>query len=87
VLLGLSPAFLTLIGISEVLAVASLILPGVTGILPRLTPLAAAGFTIIMAGAVVFHLFREERSNAIGTIVMFILAAFAAYMRWQIVTL
>jgi len=34
------------------LAAAGLILPGVTGILAWLTPLAAAGFAIIMAGAV-----------------------------------
>ncbi len=60
---------------------------GVTGILPWLTPLAAAGFAIIMAGAVVFHLSCEERSNAIGTAVMFILASFVVYIRWQIVSL
>jgi DoxX-like protein len=64
--------------------VPGLILSGVTGILPWPAPLAAAGFAIIMACAVVFHLSREERSSAIG---MFILASFVVYMRWQTVSL
>lgn len=44
--------FLRFIGIAEVLGALGLILPGLTGIRPGLTPLAAAGLSIIMLGAV-----------------------------------
>src|SRR4029079_14768482 len=44
--------FLRFIGICEVLGAVGLILPASLGIRPGLTPLAAAGLTIIMAGAV-----------------------------------
>jgi uncharacterized membrane protein YphA (DoxX/SURF4 family) len=85
--LGLHPAFRTFIGVAELLAAVGLILPAATGILPRLTPLAAAGFAPIMAGAVVFHLRREETSRAISSAVICILAVFVASMRWQVVSL
>jgi hypothetical protein len=75
------------IGIAELLAAGGLILQAATGILPWLTPLAAAGFTIIMAGAVVFHLSRQETSHAVTSAVLCLLAAFVAVMRWQIVSL
>ena len=85
--LGLSPAFRIFIGVSELLAAIGLILPGATGILLWLTPLAAAGFTIVMAGAVVFHLRRQETSSALASAVICVLAVFVAYMRWRIVPL
>ena len=46
-------AFLYFIGVSEVLGGFGLILPGITRIQRRLTPIAAAGLAIIMVGAVV----------------------------------
>ena len=45
--------FLRFIGVAEVLGGLGLVLPGLTGIRPRLTPLAAAGLVIIMIGATV----------------------------------
>ena len=45
--------FLRFIGAMEVLGALGLILPGLTGIRRRLTPLAAGGLAVIMAGAVV----------------------------------
>src|SRR5438552_3472848 len=45
--------FVQFIGCCEVLGALGLILPGVLGIRPSLTPLAAAGLTIIMTGATV----------------------------------
>jgi hypothetical protein len=45
--------FLRAIGGLEVLGALGLILPGLTGIRRQLTPLAAGGLAIIMAGAVV----------------------------------
>ena len=43
--------FLRFIGVAEVLGALGLILPGLLGIRPGLTPLAAAGLVIIMIGA------------------------------------
>jgi len=50
-------------GIAESLGGVGLILPGLTGILPWLTPLAALGLVLVMAGAVVFHIPRKEYPN------------------------
>lgn len=83
--MGLPPSFLRFIGIAEWLAAAGLILPGLTGIKPWLTPLAAAGLMIVMASAIVYHLSRSE--PIIPQTVLFILVAFVAYMRWKVVPL
>lgn len=84
---GLPPAFRTFVGVSELLAAAGLTLPGLTGVLPWLTPLAAAGLMVVMVGAVVLHLSRRETSMVIATGVLFILVTFVAYMRWQVLPL
>ena len=74
----------TFIGVAELLAAAGLILPGVTRILPRLVVWAATGLMIVMASAVVFHLFRGEVSSAISGAVTLALLTFVAYMRWKV---
>lgn len=70
------------IGLAELLAGVGLILPGLTKIRPRLTPLAALGLMLIMVAAAIFHLQRGEPIG--GNIVLFILAAFVAYGRWRV---
>jgi hypothetical protein len=79
----LGAGFRIFIGVAELLAVAGLILPGVTRILPRLTALAAAGLMIVMASATVFHLSRGETESAITTVVLFVLVTVVAYTRWK----
>ena len=79
--LGLPPAFNTFIGMCELLAAVGLILPGITGILPWLTPLAAAGLAMVMLGAFVTHLSRHEMSSAILTMVLVALCVLIAYGR------
>ena len=49
--LPLPGEFLRFIGVAEVLGAIGLILPGLLGIRPGLTPLAASGLVIIMTGA------------------------------------
>jgi len=56
----LSIGNIRLIGLLEVLAAVGLILPQWTGILPWLTPLAAAGLVLIMMGAMLVHMRRGE---------------------------
>ena len=48
--------FMRFIGVAEVLGALGLILPGLLGNRPGLTPLAAAGLVIIMIGATVLTL-------------------------------
>ena len=81
--LGLLPAFRTFIGICELLAAVGLILPGLTGILPWLSPLAAAGLIIVMIGSVIFHLLRQENSNVLISLVLVAICVIVAYGRWS----
>ena len=80
-----SAAFLHFICAAEILAAFGLILPGVTGILPWLTPLAATGLVPIVGGAAVLHLSRREIPPALVTAILFALAAFVAYVRWFVI--
>jgi uncharacterized membrane protein YphA (DoxX/SURF4 family) len=59
------PPFFRFIGLAEVLASAGLTLPTSTGILPWLTPLAAAGLLVIMLGAAILHLRRAAYAPAV----------------------
>ena len=72
------------IGVAELLAAASLILPGLTRILPFLTALPAAGWMIVMVSATFFHLLRGESGNAIATVVPFVLVTAVAELRWKV---
>ena len=76
-------AFLRFIGLAEFLGALGLILPGLTRIQPRLTPLAAAGLVIIMAGATVMSL--PLGGAAAIPLVVGVLSAFAGYGRWRLV--
>ena len=60
-----------------------LILPGLTGIRPGLTPLAAAGLVSIMAGATVVTLAMGGPAALIPAVVG-LLAALVAYGRWRV---
>jgi uncharacterized membrane protein YphA (DoxX/SURF4 family) len=74
--------FLRLIGVAEVLGAIGLILPGLLGIRPGLTPLAAAGLAIIMIGATVITLAAGDVAPALIPLTVGLLAAFVAYGRW-----
>ncbi len=72
------------IGITELLAAAGLILPGLLRIYTWLLPLTLAGLMIIAASAAVYHSIRGETSSVVYTAVLFVVIAFTAYMRWKI---
>jgi len=76
--------FIRFIGVVEVLGAVGVILPWLTGIQPRLTPLAAAGLVILMIGAVVYGLLAGDPVSALLPLVVGILAAFVAYGRWKV---
>jgi uncharacterized membrane protein len=62
------------IGVLEVLAAVGLVLPAVTGVAPMLTPVAAVGLALLMAGAGVVHIRRREFAF-LGVIAVLLLAA------------
>ena len=70
------------IGALEVLGAIGLILPAALGIAEVLTPLAAIGLTLLMAGAAVTHLRRKEGKQVPVNVLLGGLALFVAIMRF-----
>jgi hypothetical protein len=66
----------------ELLAAIGLVLPAATGILPWLTPLAAAGLALVMLLAAITHLRRKEPRAVVVNAVLFALSAFVAWQRF-----
>jgi hypothetical protein len=67
------------IGFLEVCAAVGIIIPLLLGSVTILTPLAAVGLALVMAGAMATHLRREEYVNMAGNLVWLGLALFFAY--------
>jgi len=65
-----------LIGTAELLGSAGLVLPWWLGILPVLTPLAAMGLVVLMAGAIATH--RRRHEPMIFVSILALLALFVA---------
>jgi uncharacterized membrane protein YphA (DoxX/SURF4 family) len=76
--------FLRFIGVAEVLGAIGLILPGLLGIQPVLTPLAAAGLVIVMLGATVITLAGGAVAPALFPLGVGLVLAFVAYGRWRL---
>ncbi len=71
------------IGACEFLGGAGLILPAMTRVRPKLTPLAALGLALVMILAAGFHIARGEYNFFLpGNLVLGGVAAFIAYERW-----
>jgi uncharacterized membrane protein len=70
-------------GTAEILGGLGLILPGLTRTRTELTPLAAAGLTLVMVLAASWHIPRGEIQNMVGNLVLAALLAFVAYVRWR----
>lgn len=80
----LSPGLHYFSGTAEILGGLGLILPSVTKIKPKLTPLAGAGLVVVMLGAAVWHLTRGEATNIVLNLVNAAVLAFVAYGRWRL---
>jgi hypothetical protein len=83
----LSISFLHFIGACEMLGAIGLILPSLLRIKPGLTPLAAAGLTMIVIGATVVTLETAPIALALFPFATALLAAFVAYGRWRVAPL
>src|SRR6266436_2579463 len=79
------PRGVPLIGSLEILGAIGLILPAVTGILPWLTPVAAAGLALTMVGAMITHGRRGEYSGIGVNVILLALALFVVYGRFVLV--
>lgn len=75
------PWHVKLIGTLEVLAGVGLIIPLLLPSLAFLTPLAAVGVALVMAGAMATHLRRAEYPNVVGNLVWLAVALYVAYGR------
>lgn len=84
---ALPGAFLRFIGVAEIAGGLGLVLPGLLGILPGLTPLAAACLVIIMIGAIVITAATMGVGMALIPLAVGLLAAFVAYGRWRLAPL
>ena len=71
-----------LIGLAELLGGIGLILPALTGVAPVLVPIAAAALTVIMIGAVVWHVRADDAKGALPSTVLGILALVVAVTRF-----
>ena len=79
--IALPGLFLRFIGVAEVLGAMGLLLPGLLRIRRGLTPLAACGLIIIMAGATVLTAASGAAAGALGPLVVGLLAGAIAYGR------
>ncbi len=70
------------IGALEVAGALGLILPAALGVATVLTPLAAVGLALVMAGAVLVHLRRKESSAVGAPLVLGVLALVLAVLRF-----
>ncbi len=80
-----SSGLVKFIGASELAAALGLVLPGLTGIAPILTPLAGLGLVGLMLGATATHLRRSETPMVIPPLVLAALAASVGYGRLVLV--
>jgi hypothetical protein len=77
----MSGDFMKFIGVAETLGALGLVLPGITRIRVELTPLAAAGLTIIMLGAVAVSVIQGPAAGAIVPFIVGSLCVFVARRR------
>ena len=75
-----------MVGISELLGGIGLIVPWATGILPILTPVAAAALGLIMILAAIYHFRRNEMKAVVFNIVLFLILALVVYGRGMAVS-
>ncbi len=80
----LSPTLHAVSGAAEILGGLGLILPSVTRIQTKLTPLAGLGLILVMLGAITWHMQRGETQNIMFNVVLALIVGFIAYGRWKL---
>jgi hypothetical protein len=78
----LSTAYVRFVGIAEILGALGVVLPLLSGILPWLTVIAAAGLAVVQILAIaIVHLPRKEYVSLPVNVVLLLLAVFVAVGR------
>ncbi|MCM2428477.1 DoxX family protein [Streptomyces sp. RKAG337] len=78
-----SAGMVKLIGAAEALGAIGLILPAATDIAPILTPIAATGLAVTMAGAANYHLRKKDTAKELlPSVVLLVLAVVIAWGRF-----
>jgi uncharacterized membrane protein YphA (DoxX/SURF4 family) len=83
---GMPPAVMRIIGLLEVMGAIGVVLPVWTGILPWLTPLAAAGLVLTMVGAAFENVRLKHFPMIALNFVLAVLAIFVIYGRSIVVS-
>ncbi len=78
---GLPGPLILFVSVAELVGAVGLILPGLLRIRPDLTPLAAAGLTIIMAGATISTFATMDAAMALFPLATGLFTLFVAYGR------
>jgi hypothetical protein len=71
------------VGILELMGVIGIIVPLLTGIMPILTPIAAIGLTLTMAGAILVHVKKREYKTLPLLALVGLLGIVVAWYRFQ----
>lgn len=77
-----SPGSVKAIGALELLGAVGLILPAAFDVAPVLVPLAALGLAMIMTGAVITRIRRQEFTFMVADLAYLVLAGFVAWGRF-----
>jgi hypothetical protein len=81
-----SRTILTLGAVSTFIGALGLILPGVLGIYPRITPVTAGILCFLLLVSLFLHVRSREKPKVFVSVVLFALAAFVAWGRWAIIS-
>jgi hypothetical protein len=79
----LSALQIKLIGVAEIAGALALVEPWATGLLPELTPIAAACFTVLMLGSAAVRMRRKDPPLPFVPVALGVMAALVAVMRFR----
>jgi uncharacterized membrane protein YphA (DoxX/SURF4 family) len=73
------------IGISELAGAIGVVLPWATGVLPILTPIAAAALAVVMVLSLGFHaMYKDPAGKYVPALVLLVLSVVVAYGRFAL---
>jgi hypothetical protein len=79
---ALPVGLLRFIGVAKLAGALGLVLPAITRIVPRLTPIAASGLAIIQVLAIPFHLWCGETQMLPANLALLMIAACIAWAQF-----
>jgi hypothetical protein len=79
-----SKTVLSLVAFTTFVGALGLILPGVLGAFPRVTPVTAGILSVLLLVSLFFHVRSREKPKVVVSLVLFALAGFVAYGRWMV---